>query len=193
MGEKTQQNDGAAPQARPLARRLAELAMWLAALAVVCYVADRRFNVLDRFRTPPAAVQPTVRIGGNSFRVELPADDTARRIGLSKRASIDADAGMLFIYPQERPAGAMSFWMKDCWVDIDIAFIGADRTIVTTYTMKTEPPGTADGNLKSYWPTGPCQFALEVRAGELRRREIKVGDKVDFSPEVEAAIPRSLP
>ncbi|MDD4889660.1 MAG: DUF192 domain-containing protein [Phycisphaerae bacterium] len=194
MSDTKRHSDGAAPRARPLARRLAELAMWVAALAVVCYVADRRFNLLDRFRTPPAAVQPTVRVGEHSFRVELVTNDDTRRAGLSKRASIDADTGMLFVYPQEHPAGEpSSFWMKDCWVDIDIAFIGADRRIVTTYTMKAEPPGTGDSVLKRYPPSAPWQFALEVRAGELNRRGIKVGDKVEFSRDIEAAIPRSLP
>jgi uncharacterized membrane protein (UPF0127 family) len=92
---------------------------------------------------------------------------------------------MLFLW---RKARLRDFWMKDCLMDLDIAFIGPDRKIGTVYTMKAEPLDTPDDNLKHYPPASAMQFALEVAPGEFARRGIKVADEVTFSPAVEAAI-----
>jgi uncharacterized membrane protein (UPF0127 family) len=149
-------------------------------------------RIMGQAETPSGNPPKTVAIGATVFTVDLAADDNARMPGLSRRTSLPADYGMLFMYPRPRSARRAEFWMKDCLMDLDIAFISADRRIVTIYTMKAEP-GTPDDKLRRYPPTSDMQFALEVAPGELARRGIKVGDPVTFSPAVEAAIRYATP
>ena len=132
--------------------------------------------------------QATVTIGASVFNVDLAIDDNTRPAGLSGRTSLPKDYGMLFMYPKPHRPRYATFWMKDCLMDLDIAFIAADRRIITIYTMRQEPAGTPDNQLRQYPPTSDMQFALEVAPGELARRGIKVGDRVTFSPATEAAI-----
>src|SRR3712207_9276328 len=77
----------------------------------------------------PAA---TVRIGGSGgegveVQVEI-ADDTQEMArGLMGRTALAEDAGMLFVYPEERE---LSFWMKDTLIPLSIAFMDSEGRIV---------------------------------------------------------------
>lgn len=139
--------------------------------------------------------EPAVRIGAATFTVELATTDAVRTPGLGMRTEIAADRGMLFVYPAARSPADLGFWMRRCLMDIDIAFISADRRVVTIHTMKAPRQGTAafDEPADRYHPTAASQFALEVRAGELARRGIKPGDAVEFSPEIVRAIGSAEP
>jgi uncharacterized membrane protein (UPF0127 family) len=133
----------------------------------------------------------SISIGQHVFNVELALDFETRRKGMAFRNDVPADSGMLFVFPEARPAGEQSaFWMKNCLVDLDIAFLAPDRRIVTIYTMKARPLNTPDYKLREdeYWPTQVNLYAVEFRAGELARRGIKVGDRVEFSRDVEQEI-----
>ena len=51
-----------------------------------------------------------VRVGGETFRLELALDDETRTLGLGGREEIPRDGGMLFVFPQ---AAQLSFVMRD--------------------------------------------------------------------------------
>src|SRR3989344_9318551 len=59
--------------------------------------------------TTPAPASSTVRIGGESRRVTVAATEAARNQGLSGRAGLASDEGMLFVFPRD---GTYPFWMK---------------------------------------------------------------------------------
>jgi len=111
-----------------------------------------------------------VRIGDDTFQVEIADTPAARTRGLMERYSLAEDAGMLFIFDEPR---VLSFWMLNTPIPLDIDFIREDLTISSTDTM-------APFSLTSHASIEPVPFALEVGAGEFERRGIEPGDTVVF-------------
>ena len=146
--------------------------------------------------TPPAAPAPPKRrvhpmsqlpiidqqFGGQTFALEVAASNLSVQRGLGKRTDIPEGTGMLFVYPI---SDRLSFWMYDCVIDMDIAFLDARGVVTAMYTMKKEDlrlPGEADEGyrlrLQRYPSVRPARFAIETRAGTNARLGIKVGDQV---------------
>jgi hypothetical protein len=138
----------------------------------------------------PLATAP-VLLGGVPHRLELAADPAARERGLSGRTSIEPTGGMIFVFPDEAPR---QFWMRDCLVDIDIAFLDGRGRIVAVHSMKREPPrrpGESEdqylSRLRGYPSFAPARYAIELRAGSLVARRLSVGGTVDL---MRIALPR---
>lgn len=117
---------------------------------------------------------PTVIIGKAKVQVELADTPAKRRVGLMERRHMDKNKGMLFVFEQvEKPV----FWMKDCYIPLDIMFINNNR-IVQFY--ESVPPCKEDP-----CPLYPCvenvDKALEVNAGFIRKHNIKIGDTIKFA------------
>jgi uncharacterized membrane protein (UPF0127 family) len=124
----------------------------------------------------------SITINGETFVVEVARDPAAREQGLMHREEVPADGGMLFIFPN---AEQRAFWMGNCLVDIDIAFIDAGGRVTAIHTMKAESPRRTDETEADYrrrlpeYPSGyPAQFALELKAGSLDRLNVRIEDKI---------------
>ena len=127
---------------------------------------------------PPATL--TVEVGGETFELELAIDDASRQKGLSERAEIAADGGMLFVMPDVMPdVRVQTFWMKDCLVPIDIIYLDPAGDVIITRQMKPEP-GVPDGQLETYSSEWPALFAIELRGRTLDRLDISRGDHIEL-------------
>ena len=113
-------------------------------------------------------------LGGADFRLELAVTDEQIRTGLMGREQLDADAGMLFVFPNERLRG---FWMKDCLIPLDVLFLDESGRIVSIHTMTVPTPEEAN-NPPSYPSRWPAQFAIELNAGRAEELKLKPGDTV---------------
>jgi len=89
-------------------------------------------------------------------------------MGLSFRPSLDEDAGMLFVYPQEQQ---MTFTMRNTLIPLSIAFISKDLVINEIHHMDVGP-----GQL--FPSMEPAQYALEVDQGWFEANGIKPGDQI---------------
>jgi len=113
-------------------------------------------------------------IKGNNFYVEIATTPFQHSRGLSGRKSLLPGTGMLFLFGDER---VRTFWMKDCFVPLDIAFIDANWRIISIKRMTVWfDPG--DPNQREYSSDKPCSYVLEVPAGELKNTGVKAGDRV---------------
>lgn len=137
--------------------------------------------------TPPAKAAsglPVERImlGGEPFDLEVAATEQSIAKGLSKRTEIPKNTGMVFVFPA---GNERFFWMIDCFIDIDIAYLASDGTVVSVYTMKKEAPrqegesnATYESRLKRYNSGPGVQFAIETPAGTNDALKIKPGVKI---------------
>jgi uncharacterized membrane protein (UPF0127 family) len=94
---------------------------------------------------------------GGVIHVMLADTDVSREQGLSDRASLSGDAGMLFAF--DTP-GQYGFWMKNMHFSLDMVWISADKTVtgVTKDISSSTYPSI-------FMPPGPISYVLEVNAG----------------------------
>lgn len=180
---------------RVTAIRLGLLGIVIIAMGGLAYAANRPFDGGDTKAgaakgaptSPPAKAAsglPIERIvlQGQDFDLEVAATDADIQRGLSKRAEIKPNTGMIFIFPSGNERG---FWMINCLVDMDIAYLAPDGTVLSVYAMKKEAPQAADESDNDYhnrlkrYQSGPgVQFAIETPAGTNDALKIKPGVKI---------------
>ena len=129
---------------------------------------------------PSAAELPTMALSINGHRLvaEVAANTQTRATGLMNRFSLKPDHGMLFVFRDQRP---LSFWMKNTYVALSIAYIDSRGTIIGIEDMapqtETMHPSSA-----------PAQYALEMKKGWFKERGIGAGAVVtglDKAPRAE--------
>jgi uncharacterized protein len=133
------------------------------------------------------ATQPAVEhltIAGEQFELEVAATPEARERGLMHRDRIEERGGMLFIYPEPQ---ILSFWMKNCPIEMDILFVDDEGIVVATHRMKPAPPRLPDemetaydDRLPRYESRKPAQFAIELQAGTISLLKIKPGLRLEM-------------
>ena len=107
--------------------------------------------------------------------VQVEVADTYEKItrGLMYRPHLPENAGMLFLYPEER---ALSYWMKNTLIPLDIIYIDSDFEIVDIHhavPCEAEP-------CPHYTSKLPAQYVLEVNAGFAREKGVQEGDRAEF-------------
>lgn len=109
--------------------------------------------------------------GEATITVELAVTPAQQQRGLMWRNHLDADAGMLFVFPdaQER-----FFWMKNTAIPLDIVFIGSDKRIVSI-ARATKP--YSEQQIPS---RGASRYVLEVNAGVCDRYGVQAGQPIDL-------------
>jgi uncharacterized membrane protein (UPF0127 family) len=110
-----------------------------------------------------------LRIRKHTIRVEVADTDESRRTGLMGRRSLGDDQGMVFVYP--RPS-MQAMWMKNTFVALSVAFVGADGRILNIEDMQ---PRTEDAHASD----GPAAWSIEAPIGWFRKRGIRAGDRVE--------------
>ena len=123
--------------------------------------------------TAPAAAAElattTLTIGTHKLTAEVATTPEQRQTGLMNRFSLKPDHGMLFVFERSEP---LSFWMRNTFIALSIAFISADGTILNIEDMQ---PQTDD----PHWSKGAAQYALEMKKGWFAERGIVAGNRVE--------------
>jgi len=97
---------------------------------------------------------------------EVARTEDEQATGLMHREALAEDGGMLFVFQdyEER-----SFWMKDTWIPLDIAFMDPTFRITGIAALEPESEELVDS-------PGRAQFALEVNRGWFEAHGVSVGD-----------------
>ena len=117
----------------------------------------------------------TANLKGHEVVLELKLSDKSRAKGMGGRTEAPEGTGMLFVYRSERP---LRFWMKDCLIPLDIAFLNAEGEVLATGTMPTEPDPANPKEIYGYAEAG--QFAIEMGAGEMEKLGLQRGDRINL-------------
>jgi uncharacterized protein len=168
---------GASPYASDMTRAL-DLPALLRALLITVMAA---LVGCDGGAAPTTA---KVVAGGKEFTVKLAMDNASREKGLGGVTSLGPDEGMLFVFTDSLPR---NFWMVDCVMDIDIAFVDPFGFVTAVHTMPKEPLQAEGesrdayyGRLKRFPSLAPAQFAFEVAPGRLAELGVKRGVRLEF-------------
>jgi uncharacterized membrane protein (UPF0127 family) len=113
---------------------------------------------------------PTVQLSikGHRLVAETATTTATRTVGLMHRFSLKPDHGMLFVFNAPQP---LAFWMKNTFVPLSIAFIGADGRILNIEDMAPQTETTHPSQ-------GLALYALEMKKGWFAERAIAAGDRV---------------
>ena len=114
----------------------------------------------------------TINIGKVKLDAEFALTEEEQQVGLMNRTHIGENFGMLFIFENEE---YRSFWMKNTFIDLSIAYIGANKKILEIIDMKAIK-SSLDTNTPSYPSSVKAMYALEVNQGWFKKNGIKVGD-----------------
>lgn len=109
--------------------------------------------------------------GTHRFTVEIARSDKEQAYGLMNRQSLEPDRGMIFPYD---PPQAVSFWMRDTFIPLDLIFIAPGGKIArieeSAVPLSLEPI-----------PSGEqIEAVLEIDGGRASELGIAPGDRIDW-------------
>lgn len=118
----------------------------------------------------------TLQIKDVTYQVEIASTDEKRAQGLSGRASLGTDQGMLFLFDQK---DYYPFWMKDMLIPLDFVWIDGDKIVDLTANV---PPPLANSNyIPRFQSKAPVDKVLEINAGEIAKHSFEIGDTVNIT------------
>lgn len=121
------------------------------------------------------ATGPEVVIDTGNEELAVPVEVADSRaewtVGLMNRESLPEEAGMIFLFPQDRRGG---FWMKNTLIPLSIAFVDAEGEILRILDME---PCRADP-CEIYDPGVSYRSALEVNQGAFGDWGAEEGDRL---------------
>jgi uncharacterized membrane protein (UPF0127 family) len=140
------------------------LAGALAAFFLLCCLACGRAGSLEqRDLLIEQAGGGTVKV-----RAEIARSAEEKRQGLMYRKSLADGRGMLFIFDRDQ---LMSFWMRNTFIPLSIAYIRSDGSILEIWDMRP----LDENPVRS---TRGVRYALEVPQGWFDRAGIGAGDRL---------------
>jgi uncharacterized membrane protein (UPF0127 family) len=126
-------------------------------------------------KTSPSLAQGAVRFetarGPWVVRVEIAADEATRARGLMFRRSLEADRGMIFVFPASEEH---AFWMHNTLIALDLIFLDEGRAVigvVANAAPQTDAPRTVGR---------PSRYVVEVSAGEAAVHAVGPGTRAVF-------------
>lgn len=108
-----------------------------------------------------------IEVAGHVLSVEFAKSNEQHEHGLMYREALRDGDGMLFIF---KDSDVRNFWMKNTFVDLDIAFFDENKKLINVESLKgvssvMEKPATASSK-------GPASFVLEVPRGWFAKKKI---------------------
>lgn len=123
---------------------------------------------------PEPPEKPTVCLDETCFIVEVADIFYKRYAGLSFRAHLESDKGMIFPFAREND---YSFWMKNMNFPLDIIFINKEK--IVKYIAENVPPCETEEcpNIRA---GEPILYVLELNAGTARKINLSIGDTLNI-------------
>ena len=90
---------------------------------------------------------------------------------------LPANKGMLFVFDKE---DEQVFWMKNTLIDLDMVFIGSDKT-VTSVAVEMPHSYTYTPDNEIAYAVGQGQYVLELSAKTAAKHNVVPGTKLAFT------------
>lgn len=139
--------------------------------------ADAATEPADLAPMPPFGTAQIGLVDPEGRRLDMPVyvadDQVTRQQGLMDVTDLPREAGMVFIFDEDRRGG---FWMKNTLLPLSIAFFAADGEVLAVLDME---PCEADP-CPSYDPDVTYRGALEVNQGRFDELGLDAGWTVEL-------------
>jgi len=120
-------------------------------------------------KDPQAPRLKKILVGKTPLWVEVADTLEKQERGLMFRRSMPENEGMLFVY---REPIEMSFWMRNTFLPLDIAFVGADGRILNIHQARPLDDSVL------YRSAGAAKYVIETNQGWFARHGIGPGDRI---------------
>ena len=143
-------------------------------LFLILFTLNASFTACDprKQKTVTIAIERAGAESANAQLVKIKAEiartEEERARGLMFRDKLPDGKGMLFIFEYDQ---RLSFWMKNTYIPLSIAFIASDGRIIDIKDMQPL-------DLSPVQSSRPARYALEVPQGWFSRVGVKPGDRV---------------
>ncbi len=120
----------------------------------------------------------TLKIGTREVEAWIMDTEGKRAEGMMflREPEVKDHQGMLFVFAEAQP---LSFWMRNTYLPLDIAFITADKRILN---IEKGTPLSLD----SVPSAGPCKYVLEMKQGQMAKQGIVAGMTIEIPSTVVA-------
>ncbi len=120
------------------------------------------------------------RFGQTKIQLEIADTPDLRATGLAGRRSLGKNEGMIFVYGS---SDERSFWMKDCLMGLDIAFLDGDARVIVVHSV--DPPVTADGDFTTVSSGARSRYVVEMTRGWFFANKVNRGQQLELSPDLQ--------
>jgi len=110
---------------------------------------------------------------GEQFDTEFCFDEASRATGMGGRSEFPEGTAMIFVHPR---AIMLNYWMKDCFIDLDMIFVDANGRVTAIHEATREKLRTKgetkeryESRLYLYGSRVPAKFVIELPAGSVKR------------------------
>ena len=116
------------------------------------------------------AEMPRLELSAGFHRIEaeVAADNTNRMHGLMQRRSMQANQGMLFVFPI---LDRHCMWMRNTLLPLSVAFLDEQGRILNVEDMQPQTD-------TSHCAVAPARFALEMNLGWFSSKGLKPGLRI---------------
>ncbi len=138
---------------------------------LLCLLAALTWTACKNYQTLPVTLP-------DGFTVQALVADTPdkQEHGLMYVTDLPEEKGMLFVFDQE---DRQLFWMKNTLIDLDIVFIGADKTV--TRVAENVPHSALETPAEEVAVVpGFGKYVLELAAGTAAKHQITPGSQLHF-------------
>ena len=140
------------------------------AIGIILIVAVLAVQVVSaHFATPKA----TLHIGGDKFIATIADTEASRIQGLSGTLHLGADHAMVLVFDAD---GRHGIWMKDMHYALDVLWLNESKQVVD-YVTNVSP----DSYPRVFTPKEDARYVVELKAGTIKARGIRVGQVAVFS------------
>ena len=142
-------------------------------LIVIVIILRVKIKEAEAFASNYPVVAEFTRDGSQLLKVHLELANTAQQIeqGLMHRASLPANTGMLFQFPDEQER---AFWMRNTLVPLDMLFVTSAGRITNIHS--SVPPHSEELRRSR----GPVQYVVELPGGTAEKYGIQAGDQFQW-------------
>ena len=114
-----------------------------------------------------------VSCNGKKLNVDVADSPLKQMLGLMHREKLSENGGMLFVFSREARYG---IWMHNMRIGIDIIWVDSNGKIIDI--VEEAKPCRSIISCRTYRPRKKAKYVLEIKYGSVKRRRIKIGDKI---------------